>query len=167
MSLTEDIVRTRVETMLIISIVSLFGERLFLWNSNYYLQLIGWHFATNHIWLSPAASFPSISKRTKALRIPRIVFFIGKHFGTGLYHALDSSSGLYWRGVELTRAGVILSTAFVHLLQDAFSSLQDPAVSARWKIGHWTGLIVWALPPFNDSTHSSIPGRSLMYYISD
>ncbi|GJE95958.1 ZIP zinc/iron transport family protein [Phanerochaete sordida] len=57
-----------------------------------------------------AVSFPPLSKRLKYLRIPSIVFFLGKHFGTG----------------------VILSTAFVHLLPDAFRSLNSK----------WTGLIV-------------------------
>ncbi|KAH7922420.1 Zinc/iron permease [Leucogyrophana mollusca] len=66
-----------------------------------------------------ASSFPSASKRVAFLRIPRIVFFIGKHFGTG----------------------VILSTAFVHLLQDAFASLRDPLVLARWNVGDYVGLI--------------------------
>ncbi|EPQ53254.1 Zinc/iron permease [Gloeophyllum trabeum ATCC 11539] len=61
-----------------------------------------------------AVSFPTLSKRVRVLRIPPIVFFVGKHFGTG----------------------VILSTAFVHLLQDAFDALADhPA-------GRFTGLIV-------------------------
>lgn len=42
--------------------------------------------------------------------------------------------------------GVILSTAFVHLLQDAFSTLQNPAVKKRWPlVGHWVGLIVYVL----------------------
>ncbi|KZV65618.1 Zinc/iron permease [Peniophora sp. CONT] len=67
-----------------------------------------------------AASFPTITRRVRRLRIPGIIFFIGKHFGTG----------------------VILSTAFVHLLQDAFSSLQDPRVQERTSIGDWTGLLV-------------------------
>jgi len=38
--------------------------------------------------------------------------------------------------------GVILSTAFVHLLQDAFDRLQDPQVKQYTDIGRWTGLIV-------------------------
>jgi len=67
-----------------------------------------------------ASSLPTISKRVSYLRLPKIVFFIGKHFGTG----------------------VILSTAFVHLLQDSFRNLDDPAVRAHWNIGNWTGLIV-------------------------
>ncbi|KAI0248541.1 Zinc/iron permease [Lactifluus subvellereus] len=67
-----------------------------------------------------AVSFPAISKRVRSLRIPPIFFFVGKHFGTG----------------------VILSTAFVHLLQDAFERLQDPEVKQRTGIGRWTGLIV-------------------------
>ncbi|KAI0694068.1 Zinc/iron permease [Cytidiella melzeri] len=50
-----------------------------------------------------AVSFPAISRRAKHLRIPSLVFFLGKHFGTG----------------------VILSTGFVHLLPDAFNSLKS------------------------------------------
>ncbi|PFH49632.1 hypothetical protein AMATHDRAFT_62735 [Amanita thiersii Skay4041] len=68
-----------------------------------------------------AVSFPAISKEIPALRIPHVLFFIGKHFGTG----------------------VILSTTFCHLLQDAFESLQKPIVKERYhKLGKWTGLII-------------------------
>lgn len=67
-----------------------------------------------------AVSFPTISRRIPGLRVPSILFFIGKHFGTG----------------------VILSTAFVHLLQDAFALLQNPIVRAKWPVGNWTGLLV-------------------------
>jgi hypothetical protein len=42
--------------------------------------------------------------------------------------------------------GVILSTAFVHLLQDAFDRLQDPQVKQYTSIGRWTGLIVQVQP---------------------
>jgi hypothetical protein len=37
-----------------------------------------------------AVSFPGISKKVSFLRIPHLVFFIGKHFGTGVYVALVS-----------------------------------------------------------------------------
>ena len=74
----------------------------------------------------PAAWFPTLSKRIQRIRVPRIVFFIGKHFGTG----------------------VILSTAFVHLLQEAFENLQHPIVKAKWGIGKWTGLIVYVSPSY-------------------
>lgn len=67
-----------------------------------------------------ASSFPLLSKRLTFLQIPRIVFFIGKHFGTG----------------------VILSTAFVHLLQDSFEALRHPNLRPHSKIGDFTGLIV-------------------------
>ncbi|KAG1864967.1 zinc iron permease [Suillus subalutaceus] len=67
-----------------------------------------------------ASSFPLLSKRVTFLHIPRIVFFIGKHFGTG----------------------VILSTAFVHLLQESFEALRNPTLRSRSKIGDFTGLIV-------------------------
>jgi hypothetical protein len=42
--------------------------------------------------------------------------------------------------------GVILSTAFVHLLQDAFDRLHDPQVKQYTNIGRWTGLIVQVQP---------------------
>ncbi|KAH0835594.1 zinc iron permease [Lanmaoa asiatica] len=67
-----------------------------------------------------AVSFPALSRRISFLRIPRIIFFVGKHFGTG----------------------VILSTAFVHLLQDSFETLLSPDVQARWNIGRYVGLII-------------------------
>ena len=83
-----------------------------------------------------AVSFPAISKRVRNLHIPPIVFFVGRHFGTG---QLDA----YIQIVILTLSkGVILSTAFVHLLQDAFDRLQDPQVKEYTDIGRWTGLIV-------------------------
>lgn len=61
--------------------------------------------------LIAAVSFPSITKRVKALRVPSIIFYLGKHFGTG----------------------VILSTAFVHLLPDAFGKYRS----------RWTGFVVY------------------------
>ncbi|KAI0631534.1 Zinc/iron permease [Trametes polyzona] len=67
-----------------------------------------------------AVSFPTITETYRAIRVPSICFFVGKHFGTG----------------------VILSTAFVHLLQDAFKALQNPEVNRRWKVEEWSGLIV-------------------------
>ncbi|KAL0067006.1 hypothetical protein AAF712_005995 [Marasmius tenuissimus] len=68
-----------------------------------------------------AVSFPAISQKTSFLPIPKIVFFIGKHFGTG----------------------VILSTAFVHLLKDSFESLSDPLVKSRYPgVSDQIGLII-------------------------
>ncbi|KAF5319166.1 hypothetical protein D9619_008518 [Psilocybe cf. subviscida] len=68
-----------------------------------------------------AVSFPGLSKRTPFLRIPEWLFFIGKHFGTG----------------------VILATAFIHLLSDAFSSLQNEEVKQKYgPVGRWTGGII-------------------------
>ncbi|PCH34799.1 Zinc/iron permease [Wolfiporia cocos MD-104 SS10] len=69
-----------------------------------------------------ASTFPSLSRRIPGLRIPGVVFFIGKHFGTG----------------------VILSTAFAHLLQDAFEALMSPAVRDRWAVSDYVGMIVLA-----------------------
>ncbi|KDR73838.1 hypothetical protein GALMADRAFT_49415, partial [Galerina marginata CBS 339.88] len=57
-----------------------------------------------------AVSFPTISREVPSMKIPAIIFFIGKHFGTG----------------------VILSTAFIHLLADAFESLNDWRVEERY-----------------------------------
>ena len=58
-----------------------------------------------------------------------------------LWHRLVPTTALI--SVFLTLLlGVILSTAFVHLLQDAFDRLQDPDVRRYTGIGHWTGLIV-------------------------
>ena len=67
-----------------------------------------------------AVSFPTITATFRSIRVPSILFFVGKHFGTG----------------------VILSTAFVHLLQDAFKALLKPIVNERWKVGDWAGMIV-------------------------
>ncbi|KAJ7074619.1 Zinc/iron permease [Mycena amicta] len=68
-----------------------------------------------------AVSFPGISKRSRILRIPHVAFFIGKHFGTG----------------------VILSTAFCHLLQDSFEHLQNPILKKAYpRVGSQTGLII-------------------------
>ncbi|KIY73307.1 Zinc/iron permease [Cylindrobasidium torrendii FP15055 ss-10] len=71
-----------------------------------------------------AVSFPSISQRSRRISIPKIFFFIGKHFGTG----------------------VILSTAFCHLLQDSFEALTSRAVKEEYgsTIGKQTGLIILA-----------------------
>lgn len=102
-------VEPRLEVMFVIFFASLFG-----WFIVYpeYIVLI------KHI---SAASFPTLSKQIPLLRIPPLVFFIGKHFGTG----------------------VILATAFGHLLDDAFRSLYNPLIKIRHgNIGKLTGLIV-------------------------
>jgi hypothetical protein len=52
---------------------------------------------------------------------------------------------IYWPPIDSFK-GVILSTAFVHLLQDAFDRLQDPQVKQYTDIGRWTGLIVQVQP---------------------
>jgi hypothetical protein len=41
--------------------------------------------------------------------------------------------------------GVILSTAFIHLMQEGFESLNNPCLYGRWK--DWTGAVVYVLPP--------------------
>ncbi|TID23301.1 Fe transport protein 3 [Venturia nashicola] len=52
------------------------------------------------------AGFPLAAKKFKGLRIPPRVFFFCKHFGTG----------------------VLIATAFVHLLPTAFESLNNPCL---------------------------------------
>ena len=42
--------------------------------------------------LVSAVSFPTLSKRISFLRIPRIIFFIGKHFGTGVFAIQNASA---------------------------------------------------------------------------
>ncbi|CAG8648548.1 25074_t:CDS:2, partial [Cetraspora pellucida] len=55
-----------------------------------------------------------------AFKIPSIVFFITKHFGSG----------------------VILATAFVHMLPSAFASLNNPCLPSVWtSYGAWPGAI--------------------------
>lgn len=72
----EEGLEARVGVMVIIFTVSLFGA--FSPSMPYFLKSD----------LPVAASFPSVSKRVKSLRIPKIVFFIGKHFGTGAWNCL-------------------------------------------------------------------------------
>ncbi|KAG9090420.1 hypothetical protein FS749_000539 [Ceratobasidium sp. UAMH 11750] len=68
-----------------------------------------------------AASFPVIAKRSSYLRTPRVLFFVGKFFGTG----------------------VILATAFIHLLKDAFENMAKAHVNQRWgKYESWPGLVI-------------------------
>ncbi|KAF8530057.1 Zinc/iron permease [Hysterangium stoloniferum] len=65
-----------------------------------------------------ASSFPTLAKHAPRIQPPQILFFVGKHFGTG----------------------VILSTAFVHLLQEGFENLSSPYLLKKWK--DMSGLIV-------------------------
>lgn len=84
-----------------------------------------------------ASSFPSLAKRAPRIDPPEVVFFIGKHFGTG-----TDPSGIYAlsRVFEHDYLGVILSTAFIHLMQEGFESLNDPRLPGKWK--DWSGAIV-------------------------
>lgn len=59
---------------------------------------------------STACAFPLIVIRFPRLRIPASFLFLARHFGTG----------------------VLLATAFVHLLPTAFLSLTDPCLSGFW-----------------------------------
>ncbi|KAJ5242360.1 Zinc/iron permease [Penicillium citrinum] len=57
-----------------------------------------------------ACSFPVLARRFPRLPIPRRFLFISRHFGTG----------------------VLIATAFVHLLPTAFMSLTDPCLPRFW-----------------------------------
>ncbi|KAL7273361.1 hypothetical protein RUND412_003797 [Rhizina undulata] len=57
-----------------------------------------------------ACAFPLIAKKFPRLRIPPSFLFSARHFGTG----------------------VLIATAFVHLLPTAFTSLTDPCLPAFW-----------------------------------
>ncbi|TGZ81897.1 Zinc/iron permease [Ascodesmis nigricans] len=61
-----------------------------------------------------SCSFPLIVKRFPQLRVPHQFLFLSKHFGTG----------------------VLIATAFVHLLPTAFSSLTDPCLPSFWNEGY-------------------------------
>jgi hypothetical protein len=51
--------------------------------------------------------------------------------------------------------GVILSTAFVHLLQDAFEALLDPEVKRMSGVGEWAGLLVYdSISLCSENVHS-------------
>ncbi|KAJ5716785.1 hypothetical protein N7488_002431 [Penicillium malachiteum] len=57
-----------------------------------------------------ACSFPVLARRFPSLPIPRRFLFVSRHFGTG----------------------VLIATAFVHLLPTAFVSLTDPCLPRFW-----------------------------------
>lgn len=61
-----------------------------------------------------ACSFPIIARRFPKLPIPHRFLFLSRHFGTG----------------------VLIATAFVHLLPTAFVSLTDPCLPAFWTDGY-------------------------------
>ncbi|KAI1917155.1 hypothetical protein LOZ61_000672 [Ophidiomyces ophidiicola] len=61
-----------------------------------------------------ACSFPIIARRFPRLPIPRRFLFLSRHFGTG----------------------VLIATAFVHLLPTAFVSLTNPCLPRFWNRGY-------------------------------
>ncbi|OJD35130.1 fe(2+) transport protein 3 [Diplodia corticola] len=69
------------------------------------------------------AAFPVVAKKFPKLKIPPMAFFFCKHFGTG----------------------VLIATAFVHLLPTAFASLNDPC-----------------LPPLFTDDYPALPGVIMM-----
>jgi zinc transporter 1/2/3 len=61
-----------------------------------------------------ACSFPIIVKRFPGVPVPHQFLFLSRHFGTG----------------------VLIATAFVHLLPTAFESLTDPCLPYFWNHGY-------------------------------
>ncbi|KAF2736621.1 Zinc/iron permease [Polyplosphaeria fusca] len=71
-----------------------------------------------------ACSFPIVVKRFPKVPVPHQFLFLSRHFGTG----------------------VLIATAFVHLLPTAFDSLTDPCLPYFWNEGYpaMPGLIAMA-----------------------
>jgi zinc transporter 1/2/3 len=69
------------------------------------------------IWITGmfSAAFPILAHRSRVIRIPRTIFEFSKYFGSG----------------------VIISTAFIHLLVPAISKLTSPCLGAAWKSHHY------------------------------
>ncbi|CCH61779.1 hypothetical protein TBLA_0F02390 [Henningerozyma blattae CBS 6284] len=68
--------------------------------------------------------FPILASRYSFIRIPPIFFFIAKFFGSG----------------------VIVATAFIHLLQPAYDELNDPCLGGVWQEYPWAfGICLMAL----------------------
>jgi zinc transporter 1/2/3 len=61
-----------------------------------------------------ACSFPIVVKRFPRIPVPHQFLFVSRHFGTG----------------------VLIATAFVHLLPTAFESLTDPCLPYIWNEGY-------------------------------
>lgn len=61
-----------------------------------------------------ACSFPIVVRRFPRLPVPHHLLFLSRHFGTG----------------------VLIATAFVHLLPTAFVSLTDPCLPSFWNHGY-------------------------------
>lgn len=68
---TSDKVAQHVSAMGIIFVISLLG------------MFSPWNASTLRLILPLAVAFPALSKKIRFLSIPKILFFIGKHFGTG------------------------------------------------------------------------------------
>ncbi|KAF0489513.1 ZIP zinc/iron transport family [Gigaspora margarita] len=72
------------------------------------------------MYIKIGAFIPVISKKYPKFTVPNIVFFVAKHFGSG----------------------VILATAFVHMLPSAFTSLNNPCLQPVWtSYSAWPGAI--------------------------
>ncbi|CAG8731165.1 12991_t:CDS:2, partial [Dentiscutata erythropus] len=80
----------------------------------------GFHLAALFVILFTSAFTPVLSKKYPRFKVPSLIFFVGKHFGSG----------------------IILATAFVHMLPSAFGSLNNPCLPPVWtNYNSWPGAI--------------------------
>lgn len=80
------------------------------WSSAQLVSRIGCPIPKSLLTSTPACSFPIIVRRFPRLPVPHHFLFLSRHFGTG----------------------VLIATAFVHLLPTAFVSLTDPCLPSFW-----------------------------------
>ncbi|CAJ0627182.1 465_t:CDS:2 [Entrophospora sp. SA101] len=83
---------------------------------------LGLHIASFFIILATSslgAFIPVISTRNPNLKVPKLVYFSTKHFGTG----------------------VILATAFIHMIPTAFEALSEDCLPEIWHNYAWPGAI--------------------------
>ncbi|PPR05016.1 hypothetical protein CVT24_010209 [Panaeolus cyanescens] len=75
--------------------------------------------------------------------VPAVSAQVFTTFAMAAYWELGSKLSVMVIILIVSLFGVILATAFLHLLDDAFKSLQDPIVSRKYgHVGKWTGLII-------------------------
>ena len=81
------------------------------------------------IWVTGtlSAAFPILACRSSVTRVPRTVFEYA------LPHLAPSLSLTNWhRFAKYLGSGVIIATAFIHLLRPAISELTSPCLGAAW-----------------------------------
>lgn len=93
---------------------------------------LGLHVASLFVVLavsSLACAFPLLVLRFPRLRIPARVLFVVRHFGEPVLSVCRILPRLLTKN---SGTGVLIATAFVHLLPTAFISLGDPCLSSFW-----------------------------------